>query len=305
MPRVLPYLLVFLLGACAATPVTTSRQLSSLGPVEYASEKLRTAGIQEDFLQLLVDNYKEKDRAKVLELNVLGFLRASTATGEEMIPRWELKRVEKFIKKHKKEFSYVEKRYPVPKEVIASLLWVETRHGKDIGNFHVGSSLFSLVLADYPTIMDQTIDAAKKKTSDFTPIVEQKIIERSHAKSAWATSELLALQEIHRRKLKDVTKLKGSFSGAFGMAQFLPSSYLTWAKGRKAKPNLFKADDSILSVANYLSSNGWKRKDKDSQEAALFHYNRDKAYVNRILHMSDCLKKTKRLKRHTASVKGC
>lgn len=300
----LSLLFLFLLSACASE-VSTVRAPSSIGPKEYASEKLRTAGITEEFLQLVLSHYREEERAKVIDLNVLGFLRSSKATGKEKIPGWELQRVEKFIRAHQREFSAVEKRYPVPKEVIASLLWVETRHGKDLGNFHVASSLFSLVEADYPTIVDLTLDAARKKTTELTPVLEQKVLERSKTKSNWAVTELVALQEVHRRGLKDATKLTGSFSGAFGMAQFLPSSYLTWAKGRKSEPNLFKADDSILSVANYLAAQGWQKKDKSTQEAALFHYNRDRAYVTRILRMSNCLKRDARggPKRKTASAK--
>ncbi|MGE3262389.1 MAG: lytic murein transglycosylase [Bacteriovoracia bacterium] len=305
VPRLSLLILVLAFGACSGGSVHSNRQISSIGPREYASEKLRAAGLNEDFLQLLFNNYRDDQRAKVLDLNLLGFLRSSKATGDEKIPGWELGRVEKFIRAHRKEFMRAEKKYPVPKEVIASLLWVETKHGKDLGTFHVGSAFLSLVEADYPTILDQTLDSARKKTSEFTPVIEAKIIDRSRAKSTWAVSELVALQEVHRRGLKDVTKLSGSFSGAFGMAQFLPSSYLTWAKGKKLEPNLFKADDSILSVANYLSSNGWTKKDRESHEAALFHYNRDRAYVTRILRMSNCLKKAQKAKRKTASTKGC
>ena len=58
----------------------------------------------------------------------------------------------------------------------------------------------------------------------------------------WAVRELVALQEMQRLGLKNIEKLKGSFSGAFGYAQFLPSSYLTWAKGKKSEPNLFQFD---------------------------------------------------------------
>lgn len=305
-------LLTFLivLGACSGT-VNSSRFPSSIGPKEYASEKLRTAGISEDFLQLLIKNYREEERAKVIDLNVLGFLRSNKSSGDEKIPGWELQRVGKFLQEHRREFSYVEKKYPVPKEVIASLLWVETKHGKDLGTFHVGSALFSLVEADYPTIADQTLESARKKAADYTSAIEAKVLERCRNKSTWAVSELVALQEVHRRGLKDASTLRGSFSGAFGMAQFIPSSYLTWAKGKKEEPNLFRADDSILSVANYLSSNGWTKKDNESHQAALFHYNRDKAYVNRILRMSNCLKRGVgksgggKAGRKTASARSC
>jgi membrane-bound lytic murein transglycosylase B len=277
--------------------------------MRHAISKLREKGVSENFLNLLQDNYRESERAKVLDLNILGFLRSRPAQ-DERVPAWELKRVEKFLRKYRTAFREAEKKFRVPKEVVASLLWVETKYGRDIGTFHVGSTFLSLMQADYPTIVDQTMDLAKERAKDFTREVQDKVIERSKTKAEWAEGELLALQELHQKGYKNAAKLEGSFSGAFGMAQFIPSSYLSWAKGRKKQPNLFHADDSIYSVANYLSENGWQRKDKKAQEEALFHYNRSRDYVNRILRMSDCLRspaKRKRWnsKRNVASARSC
>lgn len=299
-------------SACAsqpAAPVEATRLPSSFGPNEYAAQKLRAKGLSESFLQTILTHYREDQRERVLELNFLGFLRSNQPTGEEKIPAWELKRVKKFLASHRKAFADAEKEYRVEREVIASLLWVETKHGRDLGTFHVASALLSIVEADYPTLLDHLLDTARHKAADYDKLVETRIQERVKSKSDWAAGELLALQELHERGLKDVAKLNGSFSGAFGMAQFMPSSYLVWAKGRKKKPNLFKAEDSIYSVANYLSSNGWQNQSREKQEGALFHYNRDKAYVNRILRMSECLRKNEKggkgSKRSVASAKSC
>lgn len=280
-----------------------------MGPNDYAAQKLLAKGMNPTFVDLILKGYREDQREKVQELNILGFLRSnkSTATGEEKIPAWELKRVKKFLGDHRKAFKSAERQFNVQKEVIASLLWVETKHGKDLGNFHVASALFSLVAADYPTFVDQLQDTARKTAADYDKVIEAKIQERCRTKGEWAASELMALQEIHQRGYKDAKNLHGSFSGAFGMAQFMPSSYLAWAKGTRKQPNLFRADDSILSVANYLNSNGWQTASRDAQEGALFHYNRDKAYVNHILKMSFCLKRPlKKSKGRTmASIKDC
>jgi len=247
----------------------------------------------------------------VLELNFLGFLRPHQPTGDEAIPAWQLRRVQKFIAKNHQAFKAAERDFHVPKEVIASLLWVETRHGRDTGHFHVASSLFSIAQADYPTLLDGLLDQAKKMAPDYDQVIANRIQERARTKSDWAAAELVALQEIHQKGWKDARSLNGSFSGAFGMAQFMPSSYLSWSKSEHAKPNLFNADDSILSVANYLSANGWQGKDRASQEAALFHYNRDKSYVTHILRMSECVKrplasnKHKKKNRGVASAPSC
>lgn len=290
-------LLSFLMSACAHSladaPGTNARGPSSpaVGPSEFAAQKLRAKGISEEFLALVEKTYREDQRATVLELNFLGFLKPHQPTGDEAIPNWQLRHVQKFIAKNRKAFKAAERDFHVPKEVIASLLWVETRHGRDTGHFHVASSLFSIAQADYPTLLDGLLDQAKKMAPDYDQVMANRIQERARTKSDWAAAELVALQEIHQKGWKDARTLNGSFSGAFGMAQFMPSSYLTWSKSEHAKPNLFKADDSILSVANYLSANGWQGKDRASQEAALFHYNRDKSYVTHILRMSECVKR--------------
>lgn len=294
--------LVAVATSCAGAPTAKTeadafRNLNSVaanpsGPTEFAAAKARAKGVGQDFLNLVLENYRSDQRDKVLELNFLGFLRVNQATGLEPIPGWELERVQKFIAKNRTTFKDAEKKFRVPREVIASLLWVETKHGRDAGTFHVASALFSMAQADYPTLLDQLLDTAKTRAAKWDKELETKITERAKRKADWAASELKALEEIHSKGWKNVRTLNGSFSGAFGMAQFVPSSYLTWAQthDQKKKPNLFKAEDSILSVANYLHSNGWEKK-KETHEAALFHYNRDKAYVAHILKMSDCLKK--------------
>ena len=289
--RLLFLTLFFVLTACSGTGAS-GRDPSSVGPRDHAVARLRAKGMSEAFIDLILRNYEEKDRARVLDLNLLGFLKVRPEQ-EERIPRWELDRVRKFLYQNRKVFRDAEKRFPVPREVIASLLWVETKHGKDLGRFHVASAFFSIAQADYPTILDQSLDRAKEIGGELTPEVEKKVGDRSRAKAEWAANELMALQELHQRGWKDASSLRGSFSGAFGMAQFLPSSYAAWARGRKDKANLFDASDSILSVANYLTANGWKKKEEESHKAALFHYNRDINYVKRILRMGDCLRSEK------------
>lgn len=307
--RLVSLLSLVLLVSCASSPSAKTeadafRGLSALGPTEFALQKARAKGVSENFLGLVLEHYKADQRDRVLDLNFLGFLRVNQATGHEKIPGWELERVQKFIRKNRATFKDAEKKFRVPREVIASLLWVETKHGRDVGTFHVASALFSMAQADYPTLLDQLLDTAKQRATAYNKEMELKIAERARRKSDWAASELAALEEIHNKGWKNVRRLNGSFSGAFGMAQFVPSSYLTWARGhKKARPNLFEADDSILSVANYLHSNGWERK-KETHEAALFHYNRDKAYVTHILRMSDCLKKVPKSRPHPAKKNG-
>jgi membrane-bound lytic murein transglycosylase B len=281
-------MLLVLLGSCAYSQGARAPQSS--GPEEHAFSLLRSRSVSPEFLRLLRETYRQEERTRVLDLNLLGFLRPRTE-GPDPILSSELRRSEKFLREHRRSFLRAVQTFPVPKEVIAALLWVETKHGADLGTFHVASTYFSLLQAEYPTLLVEMMELARGRTQEFTPAIEVRIQERAKARSQWALGELVALDEIYRREAKDLRTLSGSFAGAFGIAQFIPSSYLSWAKSHGKDPDLFSESDAILSVANYLSQNGWKRQNREAQEAALFHYNRDRSYGERILRMAHCLRK--------------
>lgn len=292
--RLFAALLALSLTACSGSAAT--RTPSSVGPQDFAVDRLRAKGVSEPFIDLILSQYKEDQRAKVLDLNLLGFLKKRPPL-EPRIPRWELAKVQAYLNANARTFRDAERLFAVPREVIASLLWTETRFGKDTGTFHVASSFFSLAQADYPTLYDQILDKARELNGgNLTPEIEKRIADRAKTRAEWAASELVALQEIHQKKSYDARKLKGSFSGAFGIAQFVPSSYLSWARGKKDVADLFKDGDAILSVANYLHVQGFRRNDTEKQKAALFHYNRDENYVNRILRMGGCLREDRKNK---------
>ena len=85
--------------------------------------------------------------------------------------------------------------------------------------------------------------------------------------------------------------LKGSWAGAFGICQFLPSSYLNWAVDGNddGNINLYEMDDAIFSVANYLINHGWSEQPED-QKKAVFTYNNSSDYVDAVIQLAAKLK---------------
>ena len=113
-------------------------------------------------------------------------------------------------------------------------------------------------------------------------------------KRRWALGELKAISKITEKYPKlDILSLKGSYAGAFGDCQFLPSSFLNFAVSRNAGqvPNLFDERDAILSIGNYLKSNGYDGP-IDGKQAydAIFHYNNSKVYVETVRGVARKLK---------------
>ena len=135
-----------------------------------------------------------------------------------------------FIKKNLKTLERAEAQFGVPKEVITAILGVETRYGKIMGSYRVLDALSTLSF-DYPR------------------------------RSNFFSQELINLLLLARENNLDIFKLKGSYAGAMGYGQFIPSSYRAYAvdfDNDGSVDLLNSVEDAIGSIANYLFQHGWK-----------------------------------------------
>jgi membrane-bound lytic murein transglycosylase B len=145
-----------------------------------------------------------------------------------------IKNGKKFIKQNIDTLNRAEKEFGVPKEIIVSILGVETRYGKIMGSYRVIDSLTTLGL-DYPR------------------------------RSAFFKDELVKFFLLTRENNLDIYSIKGSYAGAMGYGQFISSSYRAYAVDFDGDDDidLFNSvDDAIGSIANYLKVHGWKKNGK-------------------------------------------
>ena len=122
--------------------------------------------------------------------------------------------------------------FGVPEEIIVAIIGVETRYGKVAGSYHVIDALTTLGF-DYPP------------RSDFF------------------YKELKHFLVLTRQQGVDPLVLKGSYAGAMGYGQYMPSSYQHYAidfDGDKKVDIWNNTADAIGSVANYFHAHGWKAK---------------------------------------------
>jgi membrane-bound lytic murein transglycosylase B len=136
-----------------------------------------------------------------------------------------------YYKTHKADLDRAQREYGVPAEIIVAIIGVETRYGRNKGNYSVLDALSTLAF-DYP-----------KRAPYFRSELEQFLI-------------------LTRDEKIDPTSLKGSYAGAMGTPQFMPSSYRAWAVDftGTGKRDLWNNDaDAIGSVANYFVAHGWKK----------------------------------------------
>lgn len=123
----------------------------------------------------------------------------------------------------------VEQRYGVPRDILLAVWAMESAFGKIQGNFDVVRSMASLAA-----------DGRRRN---------------------WAEGELIAALKIIASGEVTRTQLRGSWAGAMGQTQFLPSNYLSTAVDNDGdgRRDIWGSDsDSLASAANLLKKGGWK-----------------------------------------------
>ena len=221
---------------------------------------------------------------KVLDINLIN--KYSKADYSRFLRNQSITHAKRFLKKESTFLTQVEARYQVEKEVIVSILFIESAFGANTGNNTVFNVFFTLSQATDPEILHTAYQKLKEK---YPQITIEEIELRAEKKSAWAYKELKHLLTIAQKENLDVLNIKGSWAGAFGIAQFLPSSYLRYAVdgNNDHKVRLYNRYDSIESVANYLKENGWKDGLTEKKKRTIIRqYNNSTPYIDTVLKLS-------------------
>lgn len=196
---------------------------------------------------------------------------------------------QKYMATHKESLKKAQEKFSVDKTVITAILMVETRLGTYLGKRAVINTLSAMAALTDKTLAERVwqaiTDNKKPDRASFDKKVDQK--------SRWGYEELKALISYANREGIDPVTIKGSYAGAMGIPQFMPSNALTLARDgdKDGRVDLFDHDDAIFSVANYLKHHGWKSGlSRQRQHEVLFQYNHSNYYVDALLKISDKLK---------------
>jgi membrane-bound lytic murein transglycosylase B len=136
-----------------------------------------------------------------------------------------------FWKKHRRTLERAQKKYGVAPEYVVAIIGVETFYGRNTGNWRVVDALTTLAF-DYPP------------------------------RARFFRSELESYLLMAREAGLDVFSVRGSYAGAIGIPQFMPSSARRYAvdfDGNGTIDLQKSRADAIGSVANFLKVHGWER----------------------------------------------
>ena len=120
-----------------------------------------------------------------------------------------------------------------------------------------------------------------------------KFEKKADKKSGWAYNELKALLNYAFDAGIDPTAIRGSYAGAMGICQFMPSniSRLAADGNGDGRVDLFNHEDAIASVAKYLRHHGWKSdQGYDKAYKVIKRYNNSRPYAETILTIAKHLK---------------
>ncbi len=137
-----------------------------------------------------------------------------------------LERGKVFLKERADLLAKVEKKYAVEREAVAGIIATETKFGTHRGTFRVFNALATQAL-------------------------------KMKRRQRWATAELVALFKVFE---DDPLAIMGSYAGAVGLVQFMPTSIQRYGQDwdQDGKIDLDGWADALASCANYLKGKGWK-----------------------------------------------
>jgi membrane-bound lytic murein transglycosylase B len=138
-----------------------------------------------------------------------------------------------YMRKHRKALYRAYKKYGVRPEYITAIIGIESYYGANTGKYPVFDTLTTLA---------------------FEPNRRQDFFK----------SELKAFLSMIKREKVNPRKVKGSYAGAIGLGQFMPSNYKSLAVdfNKDGKIRMNDPTDAIGSIAHYLKRSGWKNGEK-------------------------------------------
>lgn len=181
----------------------------------------------------------------------------------------------RFLVARNRLLTQAEMAFGVPKEIIVAIMTVESDLGNKTGNYPVFNVFSSLAVMDTPEVIGRLS-------------LNPALMSRLQKKAAWGRSELAAFLTYCRQNRLDPLAIKGSWAGAFGYSQFLPSSILrSGADGnRDGRVDLFTHEDAVFSIGNYLQKAGLRKNNRASWSRAIYAYNNSEPYVETVLTLA-------------------
>lgn len=214
-----------------ATNVIQAKDLTQVGFEQYIIE-LKAEALAQGFKQSLIDSsfaeVKFHKRAVTADRKQPEKVETLDTYLPKRVPSWKVKKARALYKQHQVVLTEIGNKYSVQPRFIVALWGLETNFGKFTGGYNVVSALSTLAYEGRREVFFK--------------------------KQLWAALTILEQKHI------DIVDMKGSWAGAMGQNQFMPTSFLAYAvdgDGDGKKDIWQNQVDIFSSMANYLQKEGW------------------------------------------------
>lgn len=170
-----------------------------------------------------------------------------------------VKRGVAFCLAHRELVQAIQRRFSVNMLIVLSIIGIETNYGAFMGTHDVFNVFYTQIVA-------------------------------IPARRAWAVTELAELVRYCYLRAIDPHLIKGSYAGAFGYGQFIPSSFNRYGLAVDASklPRHDSWADTCASIINYLKIHGYQETEQSIRKA-LYAYNHSHVYVDTVIHLANLL----------------
>lgn len=220
------------------TAVSTSTPSFDQCQVRF-NRQAHAEGLSNDINEI-INNLTPIKRVLTLDKNQAEFAESFAQYVNKRVSNYHIKNGKKLLKKHATLFSQLHQKYGVPPQYLVSFWGLETVFGKHKGKMSVLNSIATLAC--------------------------------DNRRSEYFTAELFDLFHMIDEQRVAVEQLQGSWAGAMGHMQFMPSAYRKYAidGDGDGKVDVWQSEaDAITTAANYLNKIGWNKQERWGREVQL------------------------------------
>ena len=266
-------------GICTVLLVVCLSPLTGLGaptPVAYTDLQYQLAreGLDKDYVSKVFADQRNQFLPDIVR-KIATLRKERPADYEQFLKPEVVARGRQYLQEYQKQLARARDQYGVDPGVIVAILTVESGLGKTTGKYPVFNVFASLAVMDTPEVIRETGLPAY-------------LYPRLKKKAGWGRRELKTFLSYCQKNRLDPFQFYGSWAGAIGYPQFLPSSLVNCGVDGDGdgKIDLFTHADAIASIANYLKKSGFHQNNPNSWRRAILAYNNSDAYAETILTLA-------------------